>query len=262
MFFSILVMTAQALLASFVLIQEGVPLCHFIIPTIVTGGALVAYHHVCVSSQVRTSRPNCSIDVSWIKAVEDALDRDSLTGVLNRRAIVHKASAMQNAWCGGGLRWFVAVADIDFFKSINDEHGHRVGDTVLQCIATLFRARMGSDEFVARYGGEEFCFILQGTCILSIIGRIEDLRRGVEEHICGMIPELVSAVTVSIGISEWQIDHSGFEQAVDDADLALYSAKASGRNCIRCYPVDNREPQDQLDSEERVVALTRDDMLR
>lgn len=261
MFFSILVVTAQAFLASYVLFQEGVPICQFIIPAIVTGGALVAYHQICVSSQGYTSRPKCSVDLRWIKAVEDALDRDSLTGVLNRRAIAQRASAMQNAWRDGGLRWFVAVADIDFFKSINDGHGHRVGDTVLQCVATLFRARMGSDECVARYGGEEFCFILQGTCMLSINRRIEDLRRGVEGHICGMVPELVSAVTVSIGITEWQIDQSGFEQAVADADLALYSAKSSGRNCVRCYPVDNRKTRDRLDSEGSVLALTGVDML-
>jgi len=248
MAFSVIVVSVQAVLAMYVLFQEGVSLYPLIVSVSVTGGALLAYHHLCVSAQACSSASSGLVDLSRIKALEDELNRDSLTGILNRRAIVHRASEMQKAWSGGEVRWFVAVADLDFFKLINDKHGHRVGDAVLQCVAAFFRARMRCGEYVARYGGEEFCFIIGGDCMLTVMGRLEDLRRGVESHICGMVTELNSPVTVSIGISEWRIDYCDFDEAVDGADLALYSAKASGRNCVRRYAVDNGSTHDHKTS--------------
>lgn len=124
-----------------------------------------------------------------------------------------------------GLRLCVMILDIDHFKSINDHHGHPVGDAVLQDLCKVLRSQLRETDTLIRWGGEEFVVIASATDKYS--GRIvaEKLRHAIETH---RFPE-VKHVTISIGISEY-IYGEAIEDSIHRADLCLYQAKEGGRN--------------------------------
>jgi diguanylate cyclase (GGDEF)-like protein len=162
--------------------------------------------------------------------------RDTLTGLYNRRHadqfLLRETAAMQ----GERRAIAVALADIDHFKQINDEHSHRVGDQVLEQVGRIFAAQVRVGDLVARYGGEEFlfCFIDVGE---SEAARLcEDLRRAVErEDWSALAPGL--EVTMSIGLASCEADPAATE-LVDRADACLYRAKRLGRNRVETVSID------------------------
>lgn len=156
----------------------------------------------------------------------DAL-RDPLTGLPNRRAFEHAytvATNEQREIC-------VAICDVDHFKQVNDRFGHAVGDRVLRAIAqTLTLACEG--HFVARYGGEEFALIFYGS-LNEAVATIEVARQTVEEKRYRLreTDAPLGSITFSAGLS-CSHDAESLGDALQRADRLLYSAKASGRNCI------------------------------
>jgi two-component system, cell cycle response regulator len=163
---------------------------------------------------------------------------DSLTGLLNHEEIINilaqelsRAEREEN--CVG-----VIMADIDFFKKINDTHGHLVGDAVLRSIAAKLHSLIRSYDFIGRYGGEEFLIILPDCCSEYAAAFAERLRLYVSSDSIdtteGMIP-----VTISFGVAasskEKMKDADSFVKA---ADKALYRAKKNGRNRVEVTPDD------------------------
>jgi diguanylate cyclase (GGDEF)-like protein len=150
---------------------------------------------------------------------------DPLTGLLNRRAF---ASALmvnvETAHLDGGPL-SVALLDLDYFKTINDLHGHDKGDAVLQALADMLRARAPSASLVARYGGEEFAVLLPGLDATQAMRECETLRHEVVLLRAGV------PVTASFGVATYQPQESA-EQLLKRADLALYRAKRAGRDCV------------------------------
>ncbi|HUP59946.1 MAG TPA: diguanylate cyclase [Thermoanaerobaculia bacterium] len=127
----------------------------------------------------------------------------------------------------------LAMIDIDFFKKINDTHGHAVGDDVLKCIAALFRDSVRSTDLAARYGGEEFAVMMPETTLDDACTFAEKIRALVEstplETQAGQI-----RATVSIGVAS--VPHSRIESAkqlIIAADKSLYRAKKNGRNQVQ-----------------------------
>jgi len=127
----------------------------------------------------------------------------------------------------------LAMIDLDFFKKINDTHGHAVGDDVLKRASALFRSSARSTDLVARYGGEEFAVMMPETTLQDAILFAEKIRHLIEESEldtqAGVIP-----VTVSIGVAS--VPHSRIHSAKDlivAADRALYRAKKGGRNQVQ-----------------------------
>lgn len=174
----------------------------------------------------------------------DYSERDSLTGLLNRKTfedqlarMLHAAetepdalAAIERRHPGNEQRQWLAVVDVDHFKSVNDRFGHLYGDEVLILIANLLQAAFRSQDRVFRFGGEEFVVLLRSATLDNARRIIERLRADVEAHV---FPQ-VDRVTVSIGFTGVSAADSPVV-ALGHADQALYYAKANGRNRVCHY---------------------------
>lgn len=159
---------------------------------------------------------------------------DALTGLANRRAF-HDAS--QRAWplaheLGGSVA--VLMIDVDFFKGYNDKHGHAAGDEVLRSVAQTLAASVDvADALVARYGGEEFVALLPRLDLTAALTVAESIRKSVEAL---AIPHHgrtdLGSVTVSIGAAASTRHDAAIDSVLARADMALYTAKSSGRNWV------------------------------
>ena len=120
------------------------------------------------------------------------------------------------------------IFDLDHFKSINDRFGHNEGDAVLAGVSALMKEGIRESEIAGRWGGEEFLIILPETTLDCALPVADRLRSSIESHRFS-IPE---RVTISVGVAAF---HPGDtpHQIIQRADAALYSAKESGRNCVK-----------------------------
>lgn len=163
---------------------------------------------------------------------------DPLTGVSNRRALdemLEMMFAMRNR-CG--QEFSLAIFDIDNFKRINDEHGHLVGDHILQQVAKIISDTARETDFVARYGGEEFVVVMPHTDLEGAMTYAERIRREIARH------ELHSLkATISGGVAAAE-DGDDITTLLGRADAALYHAKAEGRNRIFYQSGDQAGPVD------------------
>ena len=166
------------------------------------------------------------------RQLEELSLTDGLTNLRNRRAFDLEISSRFEQARRYQRPLSVAVIDVDFFKTVNDQHGHDAGDEVLRGVAdVLGKATRGTDS-VARYGGEEFAVILPETQLSDAIQFAEKIRNAIAESI---IPtsESLHAMTVSIGVAN--VPYSELrspDELVRAADQALYRAKNNGRNRV------------------------------
>ncbi|MBB3454885.1 diguanylate cyclase (GGDEF)-like protein [Rhizobium sp. BK313] len=173
---------------------------------------------------------------------------DYLTGIENRRAIDRRLDECWSAWKNEGREFSVILIDVDFFKRFNDRYGHQEGDRCLTVIAaTLQKLVERYGGIIGRYGGEEFIVVMplqaqdEATYIAGKIRhQVEALAIRHEER-----PDDAQIVTVSVGVA-FISERAGakVEWLVREADLALYSAKASGRNCVRTFDPTLRRPNE------------------
>ncbi len=156
---------------------------------------------------------------------------DGLTQINNRKAFDNKLSNVLKKKSKEIDPFTLAMVDIDFFKKINDEYGHTVGDDVLRKVAKAIKEAFRSNDFVSRYGGEEFAIIIKRIDMHYIQGICERLRASIEAMDIkinnGTVP-----VSISIGIAFCNQSDTP-KTLIDRADKALYLAKHSGRNTIR-----------------------------
>lgn len=159
---------------------------------------------------------------------------DALTGLCNRRTFTETLNAQvrEAQWLeGAGVS--LALLDIDHFKSINDRHGHVIGDEVLKHLARrLETAFSGPDVMVARTGGEEFGLILRDADEVEAMVRVEAFREALHAKpvICAGI---AVPVTVSIGVGRFDADsHRDDDGLYGVVDVAMYAAKQQGRNRV------------------------------
>jgi len=154
---------------------------------------------------------------------------DALTGLSNRRSL----DQLLDAWVGGprANRRSLALLmlDIDHFKSVNDRHGHAVGDATLKAFAERVRAQLRADDRCARYGGEEFVVLLPGASQEKAQEIAERLRAAVAAQPLVDTPRIAN--TVSIGVA-WMAEGDDAEALLKRADAALYRAKEGGRNRV------------------------------
>lgn len=162
---------------------------------------------------------------------------DPLTGISNRRFFERRLAEEVERWARQAGPLVCMLADVDFFKQVNDQYGHQVGDRVLRQIASLLGQDLRGSDVLARYGGEEFVLLLPGTTPAQGAAIAERLRSNIEQS-AFVIPEGIDLdVTVSIGLACLQpgVDSCGPDPAVwliKRVDAALYQAKESGRNRV------------------------------
>ena len=155
---------------------------------------------------------------------------DMLTGLLNRRGFAEVVSTEIERTGRSGRGFVVMMADIDRFKSVNDEYGHAAGDYALRQTAKLLSGQLRDIDTVARWGGEEFIFLLPETTLEGGTVLAEKLSRVLERTHFTFEGNVLS-ITITIGVSAY-IEGSSFEDTVNRADSVLYSGKQSGRNKV------------------------------
>lgn len=174
-------------------------------------------------------------DVTEIAAYEQKLlemnTKDPLTGVFNRRFMFCRLKDEIERFKRYRRPFSVIIQDIDFFKNINDTHGHICGDFILRKFAQLNMERLRSIDLYARYGGEEFCCILPESDLLSAHKLAENLRRIIEEYVF-VFEGVELRISMSQGIAEVTPDIDTAENLLNRADERLYQAKKNGRNMI------------------------------
>ena len=153
--------------------------------------------------------------------------RDSLTGVYNRHALVHHFGANRTETKQHPMS--LLILDLDFFKSVNDQHGHDVGDKVLIQAANLIDTYSG-EHAVYRIGGEEFCITLKDTGKEKAIEKAERIRKAIAEFNFSPIEKAIS-LTASIGVYQYTAQDK-LESVLQMADVELYKAKKNGRNQV------------------------------
>ena len=168
-----------------------------------------------------------------IESMNNAVVTDQLTGIFNRRYIDERLPAEMVSAVVNAAPLSVVMADIDFFKAVNDTFGHTAGDAVIMSFAkTINSLAKGAGGWAARYGGEEFFVCLPGAEINLAAAVAEDMRRALESKPV-VFGEYSIAVTSSFGAAQFDgvLTH-GIAPLLAAADKNLYTAKASGRNCV------------------------------
>ncbi|MBR7800759.1 sensor domain-containing diguanylate cyclase [Undibacterium sp. FT137W] len=164
---------------------------------------------------------------------------DALTNVSNRRHVEHRILEE----IGRARRQHYGIAcmylDIDFFKNINDQHGHQGGDDVLREVAKRIKAELRLSDTIGRFGGEEFVVLLVNTTHRNAVLVAERIRNSIASKPFLLHQSGACDVTISIGMATLSDDHnlgeieSAAKALLLRADRALYEAKEQGRNCVR-----------------------------
>jgi diguanylate cyclase (GGDEF)-like protein len=164
------------------------------------------------------------------RSLRRSMHNDGLTGLLNHRTVKERLTAAVNAAASTGGLLAVAMIDIDYFKRVNDNYGHPMGDQVLQSMAWLLRRRLRKTDLVGRYGGEEFLVILPGSDSHQAFEVLDRIRRDFS-FIKYPFKDSWFETTFSAGLSQYPAVTDP-EALIKQADEALYDAKQGGRNCI------------------------------
>ncbi len=144
----------------------------------------------------------------------------------------------------------LAMLDIDHFKEYNDTYLHMEGDEVLKRIGKLLKTNLREVDTVARFGGEEFVLLLPDTDKHGAIAVAEKVRRLIEkERFTTSGGEPTRPVTISCGVATYPEDAGEMEELIDHADIALYRAKARGRNRVESF---SRDDQDAMPHTKRL----------
>jgi diguanylate cyclase len=163
-----------------------------------------------------------------LASMSEAARTDALTGLANRRALEDRFDWLQRS----GTAFSAALCDIDLFKTINDSHGHGVGDRVLKAVASVLDAT-SAGHLVGRYGGEEFVVLLGGVRAPAAAALMDSARRELAHRSFRVrgTEAPIGRVTFSAGVVEGK-PGQGWDELLARADVMLYQAKALGRNRV------------------------------
>ncbi|MEN2985181.1 MAG: GGDEF domain-containing protein [Thermodesulfovibrionaceae bacterium] len=163
-----------------------------------------------------------------INTVKNIMNKDPLTGILNRRGFEKMLKKQISFALRHKLPLSVVMIDIDYFKKINDTYGHETGDKVLKIFAKTLEKSIRQEDIVGRFGGEEFVIAFPNTKIEQALSAAERIRQKIEKM---KIKAINGNITASFGITELLLADDE-ERILKRADEALYEAKRGGRN--RC----------------------------
>ena len=159
---------------------------------------------------------------------------DPLTGVGNRVTVLHQLETQVDLARRHQRPLSVILADLDWFKQVNDTHGHQAGDRALESFGALLRRRLRGSDPVGRLGGDEFLIVLPETSAMLAIVAADGLRRAIAEHALEVEEGQKLTITCSLGVAELKLEDTDGGALLARADAALYAAKAGGRD--RAFP--------------------------
>lgn len=177
-----------------------------------------------------------ALDITERKILESDLERqahtDALTGASNRGYFMELAELELGRATRYGKHLSLMMIDVDFFKSINDHHGHKAGDTVLKKLVEISCQDLRQNDFIGRLGGEEFAILLPETDQQTAISVAERLRAAIEAYAFDVGGKVTLHISVSIGVTSLTPKTANMETLLGLADKHLYEAKNSGRNRV------------------------------
>ena len=165
------------------------------------------------------------------RLIQHLSQTDPLTNALNRRSINQSLDELHHDKI---CPYAIVLLDLDHFKNINDQFGHHTGDTVLIAVSQKLGLHLRESDVVGRFGGEEFILILKQSSALKARQIAERCRAAIEDLVIQNEDGRAIRITASFGIA-LATDKLKPQQLLDQADKALYAAKASERNQIKCY---------------------------
>jgi len=166
--------------------------------------------------------------------MQNLAEHDLLTGLWNHAKILKRLNVELERASRKGQSLAVVMSDIDFFKRVNDEHGHQVGDEVLSTVAGRLTGLSRSYDSTGRYGGEEFLMVLPESTLVEGAYFAERVRTAIGGEPVQTASESLS-ITMSLGVSCWSPGcEKSAAELVNEADQALYRAKHDGRNRVSC----------------------------
>lgn len=214
--------------------------CHSLTPWGRTGGRMIVLRDISLrkATEDRLAALSRDLEARLVEKMQlqallrEEASRDHLTGLYNRR---HAQEVLPPLFEKGATSSLVCVAilDIDYFKLFNDRYGHQTGDLVLKLFADLLKQDLGSAGRAFRWGGEEFLIVLDGVNRSQFMERAQRWQTKLSECTIAGVNDL--ALTFSGGVF---VSHGGecsMEEAVKAADMALYNAKAAGRNTLSVF---------------------------
>jgi diguanylate cyclase len=169
---------------------------------------------------------------SELASLGDLVKVDPLTSVLNRRGLDEAFSAEEARAARSGAPLSMALLDVDNFKRLNDQYGHKTGDNALTHLAEILRSTIRPSDKVARFGGEEFVLLLPDTPMEEAVAVMTRVQRELTRRFFLHDNEKI-LITFSAGVSQWRKGETK-EQAFERADAAMYEAKRTGKNRVVC----------------------------
>lgn len=190
---------------------------------------IVAYLGYRLSNLRRALSERRTLEALALREAQEAARHDHLTKVLNRRGVTERFEELRRARREAAMT--IILIDIDHFKALNDRFGHAYGDRVLAQIAGVISRNVRAVDLVARWGGEEFVVVCAGIDRRGAQRVSEKIRECIEAFDFGE----GGRITASFGIHWSNAPETELSQMVALADIALYAAKAGGRNCVRLH---------------------------
>ncbi|WP_256865596.1 diguanylate cyclase [Paenibacillus sp. 32352] len=175
------------------------------------------------------------------KNFEQMAFRDPLTGIYNRRFFDHQIQVELQRISRYPAPISLVFIDIDRFKSINDTHGHHVGDLVLQGLAHILQKNLRSTDLIARFGGEEFVVVLPGSTAQDAQKTIESILQQIRTEPVAQNDGQTFHITFSAGVSAWS-EGMTIEEWIQRSDDAMYAAKQGGRDRVMIYVDEMGDP--------------------
>jgi diguanylate cyclase (GGDEF)-like protein/PAS domain S-box-containing protein len=161
---------------------------------------------------------------------------DYLTNLSNRRYFMRRGAEEFKRAQRNNQLLALLMLDIDEFKKVNDAYGHEAGDQALRQVAAAMKSGLREIDLLGRLGGEEFAALLPDTALEDAVHSAERVRQGIEKlsfEISGQV--LNSSITISVGVAVISEEMCDVDDLLRVADMALYNAKNSGRNCVVAY---------------------------
>jgi len=175
------------------------------------GGIILVYAYILMGRIERTRRE-----------LEVHSNRDTLTGLLNRRALQEVAKMMFQRLARNQASFVMLFADLDRFKAVNDDHGHAAGDRVLKQFAEIVRSSIRSTDIAARFGGDEFIVLLEDT----VVAEAEVVAARIQQQVAEWAAENGIDFGVSLGLGEAPTHGDSFASLLEQVDKAMYHSKS------------------------------------
>lgn len=170
-----------------------------------------------------------------MKSLQQLSQTDEMTGLLNRRGLYEEAHHIMEVHQRRRAPFIVAIMDIDYFKQINDNFGHQIGDRAIQKLAKLLQESVRASDLVIRLGGDEFVVLLVFTDYEGGRAWAKKFQNDLRSSEIKPDNNSILHFTVSIGMTRYRRDDQSLEDLLKEADAALYQAKEAGRNSVVFY---------------------------